>query len=99
GDLGYPGLLMFLTAIFSSLFSLIRLSRKCRKIPDLVWVADMSDALQAGILVFLTSGAFVGIAFQPPFWYFVALGVSLRAYVYHAERAESSRLSGWRAVA
>lgn len=99
GELGYPGLLMFLTVIGSSLFNLFRLSRKCRKIPDLVWVADMSDAVQAGMLVFLTSGAFVGIAFQPPFWYFVAMGVSLRAYVYHAERAESSSLTGWRAVA
>ncbi len=99
GDLGYPGLLMFLTAAASSLFSLLRLSRKCRRIPDLVWVADMSDAVQSGMLVFLTSGAFVGIAFQPPFWYFVAMGVSLRAYVYHAERAEVGNLTGWRLVA
>jgi putative inorganic carbon (HCO3(-)) transporter len=99
GDLGYPGLIIFLTAIVSSLFSLIRLSRKCRKIPDLVWVADMSDAIQSGMMVFLTSGAFVGIAFQPPFWYFVAMGVSLRAYVYHAERAEAGGLTGWRLVA
>jgi hypothetical protein len=99
GDLGYPGLIFFLTAVVSSLFNLIRLSRKCRKIPDLVWVADMSDAIQSGMMVFLTAGAFVGIAFQPPFWYFVAMGVSLRAYVYHAERAEAGDLKGWRLVA
>jgi putative inorganic carbon (hco3(-)) transporter len=99
GDLGYPGLIMFLVAAGSSLFSLIRLSRKCRKIPDLVWVADMSDAVQSGMLVFLTSGAFVGLAFQPPFWYFVAMGVSLRAYVWHAERVGTDDVKGWRLAA
>jgi putative inorganic carbon (hco3(-)) transporter len=99
GDLGWPGLFMFLTAAGSSMFSLLRLSRKCRKIADLEWVADLSDALQAGMLVFLTSGAFVGIACQPPFWYFVAMGVSLRAYVWHAERAEVGEAKGWRLVA
>ena len=99
GDLGWPGLLMFLLAVGWSLFSLIRLSRKCRKVPNLLWVADMSDAVQSGMLVFLSAGAFVGIAFQPPIWYFVAMGVSLRAYVWHAERAESGDLKGWRLAA
>jgi putative inorganic carbon (HCO3(-)) transporter len=99
GDLGFPGLMMFLVVIGSSLFSLIRLSRKCRKLPDLVWVADMSDAVQSGMLVFLTSGAFVGLAFQPPFWYFVAMGVCLRAHVWHAERADTEGVKGWRLAA
>jgi putative inorganic carbon (hco3(-)) transporter len=99
GDLGYPGLIMFLVIIGSSLFSLIRLSRKCRKIPDLVWVADMSDAVQSGMLVFLTSGAFVGLAFQPPFWYFVAMGVCLRGHVWHAERVGTEGVKGWRLAA
>jgi hypothetical protein len=90
---------MFLVIIGSSLFSLVRLSRKCRKIPDLVWVADMSDAVQSGMLVFLTSGAFVGLAFQPPFWYFVAMGVCLRAHVWHAERADTAAVKGWRLAA
>jgi putative inorganic carbon (HCO3(-)) transporter len=99
GDLGYPGLILFLTVIGSSLCSLIRLSRKCRKLPDLVWVADMSDAVQSGMLVFLTSGAFVGLAFQPPFWYFVAMGVCLRAHVWHAERVDTPSVKGWRLAA
>jgi putative inorganic carbon (HCO3(-)) transporter len=99
GELGWPGLFMFLLTGASSLVSLMRLARKCRKIPDLVWVADMSDAVQSGILVFLSAGAFVGIAFQPPFWYFVSMGVCLRAYVWHVERAENQDTNGWRLVA
>jgi len=99
GELGWPGLFMFLLAGGSSIFSLLRLSRKCRNVPDLVWVADMSDAVQSGMLVFLTSGAFVGIAFIPSFWYFVSMGICLRAYVWHAERAENPDLKGWRLAA
>jgi probable O-glycosylation ligase (exosortase A-associated) len=99
GDLGWPGEIMFLVAAGSTLIGLVRLTRKCRKVPELVWVADMSDAVQAGIMVFLTSGAFVGIAFQPPFWYFVAMGVCLRAYVWHAERVQDETVTGWRLAA
>ncbi len=99
GDLGYLGLFIFLLCGASSLISLLRLSRKCRKIPDLQWVADMSDAVQSGMLVFLTAGAFVGIAYQPPFWYFVSMGICLRAYVWHAERLDAGNIQGWRLAA
>jgi probable O-glycosylation ligase (exosortase A-associated) len=99
GELGWPGLAIFLTLMGSTFISLTRLSRKCRKSPDLVWAADLANALQTGMLAFMTSGAFVGIAFQPPFWYFVSLGICLRAYVWHAERADSSVATGWRLTA
>lgn len=85
GEMGYPGLFAFLICLGSTVTSLIGLSRKCRKIPDLAWVADMSDAVQAGIIVFMASGAFVGIAFQPPIWYFVSMGICLRAFVWRVE--------------
>ena len=99
GELGWPGLFMFLLVATWSMISLLRLSRKCRKIPDLVWVADMSDAVQAGMMVFLSAGAFVSVGFQPHFWYFVSMGVCLRAYVWHAERSEVQELTGWRLLA
>jgi probable O-glycosylation ligase (exosortase A-associated) len=99
GELGWPGLAMFLVVAVSSIVSLIRLSSKCRKLPGLAWVADMSDAVQSGMFVFLSSGAFVGLAFQPPFWYFVSMGICLRAYVWHAERTEDRPLPGWRRTA
>jgi probable O-glycosylation ligase (exosortase A-associated) len=95
GELGYPGIAMFLGAGAISVLSLIGLSRKCRKIPDLAWVADMSDAVTTGTLVFLTAGAFVGIAFQPPFWYFIAMSVSLQAFVYRYERIQGFSSGSW----
>jgi putative inorganic carbon (HCO3(-)) transporter len=86
GELGWPGEFMFLLTAVSSLVSLFRLSRKCRKNPNLVWAADMSDAIQTSMLIFLSGGAFVGIAFQPMYWYFVSMGICLRANVWRAER-------------
>ncbi len=56
----------------------------------------MSDALQTGLAVFMTAGAFVGIAFQPPFWYFIAMSVSLREYVRRVEAGIPQPI-GWRA--
>jgi probable O-glycosylation ligase (exosortase A-associated) len=95
GELGYPGIVMFIGAGLISTFSLFRLSSKCRKILDLVWVADMADAVVTGTLVFLASGAFVGIAFQPPFWYFIAMSVCLQAFVYRYERIQGFTAGTW----
>ena len=49
-------------------------------------MADMADALQTGILVFMTTGAFLGIAFQPTFWYFVSMAICLRAHLWRVEQ-------------
>ena len=100
GEQGWPGLTMFLLAAGSTLMSLRRLSKRTRNVPHLAWCADLSDALQSGILVFMASGAFVGIAFQPIFWYFIALSVSLREYVRRVNAlGTSTKAVGWRGVA
>jgi putative inorganic carbon (HCO3(-)) transporter len=97
GEQGYPGLIMFLLAASTSFLALRRLSKKTRNIPHLAWCADFSDALQSGLLVFMASGAFVGIAFQPPFWYFIAMSVSLREYVRRVEAlGRTTKDTGWR---
>ena len=96
GEQGWVGLGLFLGAAVSAFFGLRRLAKRVRNVPHLAWCADMSDALQTGLAVFMTSGAFVGIAFQPAFWYFIAMSVSLREYVRRAEAPQQTQ-SGWRA--
>lgn len=95
GEQGWVGFGMFVGIAASAMLGLRRLSRRTRKIPELAWCADMSDALQTSLAVFLSAGAFVGIAFQPPFWYFIAMSISLREYVRRAE--QQSQPVGWRA--
>jgi hypothetical protein len=79
---------MFLAVAASTIVKLRRVSKKARAHPELEWLAGLSDAVQSGILVFLSSGAFVGIVFQPIFWYFIALGVSVNAYLWRVEHAQ-----------
>jgi probable O-glycosylation ligase (exosortase A-associated) len=96
GEQGFPGLVMFLAIAGLTMLALWRLARRTRKIPELAWCADFSAALQSGLAVFLTSGAFVGIAFQPIFWYFIAMSISLRAYVWRVEQQQLEPRAGWR---
>jgi len=51
---------------------------------------------QSGLVVFLTCGAFVGIAFQPMFWFFIAMGISLNAYMWRVEHPETKTVTGVR---
>lgn len=98
GEHGWVGLGIFLAVVAITYFRLYTLARRVRPIPELKWVADLADALQSGMAVFLTAGAFVSLGFQPMFWYFVALSVSLDAYVWRCLRqigTEGARRPVW----
>jgi putative inorganic carbon (HCO3(-)) transporter len=81
GEQGYPGLALFLCTAISMFVKLRRIARTAGQYPELEWMVGLSHALQSGLVAFLVAGAFVGIAFQPMFWYFIAMGVSLNAYM------------------
>jgi putative inorganic carbon (HCO3(-)) transporter len=96
GEHGYPGLIIFLLLAASTLLMLRRVAKTARPYPELEWVVGLSDALQSGLTVFLTCGAFVGLAFQPMFWYFVSMSLCLNAYMWRVERTEANVVPGWR---
>jgi putative inorganic carbon (hco3(-)) transporter len=99
GEQGYPGVAIFLLVAAVSFFRLNRTAKRARAHPELQWIAGLSDALQSGLAVFLTSGAFVGIAFQPMFWYFISMSISLNAYMWRVEHTRDQPIAGWRTVA
>jgi putative inorganic carbon (hco3(-)) transporter len=99
GEQGYPGIFMFLLLTGITFYKLRRLAKKARDYPGLEWVTGLADALQSGLAVFMTSGAFVGIAFQPMYWYFIAMSISLNAYMWRVEHQETARPQiGWRGM-
>ena len=98
GEHGFPGIAIFLTLAVSTFLTLRRLAKKARPFPELQWVVGLSDALQSGLAVFLTSGAFVGLGFQPMFWYFVSMSICLNAYMWRIERADINARIGWRST-
>ena len=99
GEQGWIGLGLFLGMLAWTLFGLRRLARRTRNIPHLAWCADMSDALQAGMVVFMTAGAFLDVAFQPELWYFIAMSVSLSEYVRRVEQQAAPAVMGTAAAA
>lgn len=98
GEQGFPGLFMFLGLTALTFFHLHRIAKQARAYPELEWVTSLSGALQSGLAVFLTAGAFVGIAFQPMFWYFIAMSISLNAYMWRVQRLEVKPVAGWRGM-
>jgi putative inorganic carbon (HCO3(-)) transporter len=98
GEHGYPGLFMFLGLVGLTFYKLHRIGKQARDYPELAWVRSLSGALQSGLAVFMSAGAFVGIAFQPMFWYFIAMSISLNAYVWRIQRLEVKPVAGWRGL-
>jgi probable O-glycosylation ligase (exosortase A-associated) len=77
GEQGIPGFAMYFSMILISLYKLRALKKRWRDHPELGWLAELADALISAILVFLTGGAFVGIAYQPFIFYMIALTIVL----------------------
>jgi probable O-glycosylation ligase (exosortase A-associated) len=99
GEHGYPGLVLFLMIAGLAFVRLRAISRWARTDPELEWIGALSHALQSGLAVFMTTGAFLGMAFQPMFWYFIAMSIALNAYRFRVERGQPVAVSGWRALA
>ncbi|MDE2333769.1 MAG: O-antigen ligase family protein [Rhodospirillales bacterium] len=84
GEQGFPGIAMFLALVGGTWFSLKRTARRCRGNPDLLWCEDLAKALGVGLLVLVPCSMFIGIAFQPFYWYNFALGACLSEYARRA---------------
>jgi probable O-glycosylation ligase (exosortase A-associated) len=81
GEHGWIGLALFLAINIATLLSLQRIMRRTRGLEEMVWCRDLAAALQVSLLVLLASGAFIGIAFQPMFWYLFAASGCLANHV------------------
>jgi putative inorganic carbon (HCO3(-)) transporter len=84
GEHGWIGLGLFLAINIATLLSLQRVMRRTRGSEAMVWCRDLAAALQVSLLVLLASGAFIGIAFQPMFWYLFAAAGCLSHHVARA---------------
>ncbi|HWF67380.1 MAG TPA: putative O-glycosylation ligase, exosortase A system-associated [Acidobacteriaceae bacterium] len=81
GEHGWIGLGLFLSLLLLSLRSLRQVARLSRNLPHLAWCRDLSFALQNSLAVLAACGVFIGIAFQPLFYYMFPLSFILREYV------------------
>jgi len=85
GEQGFVGLGLFLAIATLSFFSLWRVIRRCKDDPQLRWCGELAKAMLSAMVILMTCGAFIGIAFQPFLYYVFALSLSLREWLYRVE--------------
>ncbi len=84
GELGWPGVAMYHGCMLLVILQMRRIERMTKSIANMVWCADLANAIQTALVVFLAAGSFVGLAFLPMIWYIIAMSVSLSEYVRRA---------------
>jgi putative inorganic carbon (hco3(-)) transporter len=72
---GFVGLAIFIALILSTLLSLRRIRNQARRIPSANWLVPYTEMFQIGLLGFLVSGAFLGLAHFDLFYQFIACTV------------------------
>jgi len=85
GEHGWPGIILFAGLIVTSLLSLQKIARRARDMPQLTFCRDLAFALQVSLIVMLSCGLFIGVAFQPMIYYLFALAACLS---HHAQQVE-----------
>jgi probable O-glycosylation ligase (exosortase A-associated) len=77
-DLGFPGLVLFLSLMASGLWNGQVVKRACRGRPGLSWASDMAALLQVSIMVYAVSGAALSMAYFELFYLELAVLSVLR---------------------
>ena len=77
GDLGFPGLFLFLSVWATGVWSCWRTSIACRKKTELKDVRLFADALLLSLVVFAVAGSFLSVQYGEMFWHFVGLSIAL----------------------
>jgi len=88
---GFGGLLLYLAALFSMLFSLRRLDKIGRITDSGLWISFVSRGLIGSILGFMASGAFLSLAFFDLFWALYGAGICLKAFVFSGEWLQDNK--------
>ena len=73
-ETGFPGITIYSLIIVSSILALNH-TRKIASLPGHDWLRDISATMLITILIFLTGGMFIGVAFQSYFYYLAAISV------------------------
>jgi len=84
GEQGIFGFGIFASMIACMFVYLRSVQRACRSVPADAWLYELARALTISAAVYLAGGAFVGIAFQPLFYYWFAGAICLHQYVARA---------------
>lgn len=77
GELGYFGLLLFLTLFVVTWRTGSRVIRHCRDKEELAWAAMLARMCQVSIIGYMTAGAFLTLAYYDLIYYIIAILITL----------------------
>lgn len=78
---GFVGLFLFLSLGAGALLMAGRTVRMCKKVPQLLWAADLNRVVQVSLVGYAVGGAFLGLAYFDLYYHLVAIVVLTRAIV------------------
>lgn len=78
---GYPGLLVFLLLVASTMISLRWLISAPIRDPSIGWIPDCARMLEASLIAYLVCGAFLSLSYFDLFYTLVAITVLLKGLV------------------
>ena len=76
GELGIPGLLIYLTLVAAVMLTLLRVRRSANT-PERAWMRNLGEGLMISGLAFLAGGAFIGVGFNSYFYYIGAASAAM----------------------
>jgi putative inorganic carbon (hco3(-)) transporter len=77
GDHGFVGFGLYFALQLSALALLWRVRKAARKIPDMVWAADLIAMIQVSYLAFFVSGAALSMAYYDLVYLFIGIALAL----------------------
>src|SRR5574341_48042 len=90
---GITGLMLYAGLIVSSLFSLSRLAHLSQMNPELNWVHNYVQMLQASLAGYLVCGAFLSMSYFDLFYHLLAIIIILKKIVHlHERQAVTNRI-------
>ncbi len=81
---GYPGIVLYLSILIGTFFSLQRTRRRLKSHLDHAWAFQLAGALQISLATFLACANFIDVSFNPIMWDLLGLGLALQAYARRA---------------
>jgi probable O-glycosylation ligase (exosortase A-associated) len=76
-EIGYPGLILFVLIVISSLLTCARVRRMARRGEIVDSLGRYATALESSLLAFMVGGSFVSFQYSEMLWHFFALTIAL----------------------
>jgi putative inorganic carbon (hco3(-)) transporter len=86
GDLGFPGLAVFLGILLLTLLGLHRTRKRAARIPELYWAERLAAQLQLAVVVYMVSGAALSAVYLDIPWLFFGISAAVGRVVAEQRR-------------